>query len=326
MGAGGSVKLGADEIDADAAKVAFGTICDELKDPTTGKIYPAKLRFYAAAALGVDSNALLRMEGLQKVPIGYNDETGMAVVPVDMPLIDARGTPPKIGPNGFQLVAFDHGIDDFSQGAVTQEEITTKLYPKLEALLLTEVAGATTVRVFNHGLRASTVANPAPGAVVNAPVKEAHSDFSTSISPLVARKVANDAGLELTQRFCLVNLWMSIDKHHPVMTTPLAFLNHTSVETGDILDNFALTRDPSTRPEWSGQMMRSYRALLKHNVKHEWLYYPKMTMDEAVIFKQFDSTTSESTVCVHAAVKCDEGPPPLPPRQSIELRALILFG
>ena len=37
MGAGGSVQLGGDAVDADAAKLAFSAIFDELKDASTGK-------------------------------------------------------------------------------------------------------------------------------------------------------------------------------------------------------------------------------------------------------------------------------------------------
>lgn len=312
MGAGGSVQLGGDAVDADAAKLAFSAICDELKDPSTGKVDPEKLRAYAAQALG----------GPRKVPIGYNNPQGTAIEISEMALADGRQRSAKIGPNGFQLVAFDHGIADFTKGDETQKEITEKLYPKLEALLLAEMAGAKKVKVFNHGLRASTVANPPPAAAVNAPVKEAHSDFSATIAPQAAAKVAADAGLELTERYCLVNLWMSVDFANPIMTTPLAFLDHGSVAPGDVLDNYALTGGGDA---WSGNMERRYRALIVPNEKHDWVYFPKMVATEAVIFKQFDSTTSESTVCIHAACKCDEGPPPLPPRQSVEVRALVLY-
>ena len=313
MGAGGSVQLGGDAVEADAAKQAFSKMVDDLKDGD-GKVDPEKLRACAAQALGAS--------GPRRVPIGYNNPEGTSIEISEMPLANGRERSAKIGPNGFQLVAFDHGIADFTKGDATQAEITAKLYPKLEALLLREMAGAKKVKVFNHGLRASTVANPPPAAAVNAPVKEAHSDFSATIAPQAAAKVAADAGLEVSERYCLVNLWMSVDKANPIMTTPLAFLDHGSVQDGDVLDNYALTGGGT---EWSGNMERRYRALIKPNAKHDWVYFPKMVATEAVIFKQFDSTKSESTVCIHAACKCDEGPPPLPPRQSVEVRALVLY-
>lgn len=82
-------------------------------------------------------------------------------------------------------------------------------------------------------------------------------------------------------------------------------------------------------------MSRQFRALLTSktaspesgNGKHEWWYFPKMTADEAVIFKQFDSTESESKVCIHAALDVEEdGPQPLPERQSVEVRAFVVYG
>ena len=62
------------------------------------------------------------------------------------------------------------------------------------------------------------------------------------------------------------------------------------------------------------------------NKEHSWCYFPKMPANEAVIFKQFDSNPCESQVCIHAAIEMDEdGPKPLPERQSVELRAIVIF-
>merc|ERR1719379_2123403 len=73
-----------------------------------------------------------------------------------------------------------------------------------------------------------------------------------------------------------------------------------------------------------------FRAKVKPPVnnfkEHGWYYYPKMTATEAVIFKQYDTTARESQVCIHAAIEMDEdGPKPLPERQSVEVRAIVLF-
>jgi len=71
-----------------------------------------------------------------------------------------------------------------------------------------------------------------------------------------------------------------------------------------------------------------FRTKLKQTEveKHNWLYFPKMVADEAVIFKQFDSTATESQACIHAAIDLEEdGPRPLPERQSVEVRAIVLY-
>ena len=50
-------------------------------------------------------------------------------------------------------------------------------------------------------------------------------------------------------------------------------------------------------------------------------YVPQLKADEAIIFKQFDSTTSESKVCIHTACEIEEEgfPQPLPARKSVEV-------
>lgn len=173
----------------------------------------------------------------------------------------AIATPPKIAVNSFQLVQFDHGIADFTKGEETQTLIKEKLYPAFRDLLLREMQ-ASEVIVFNHGLRVSGPSDLAEtkAAPVKAPIKEAHSDFSPALAPSAAAKLAEERQVNLTERWCLVNLWMSVDQNKPIMTTPLAFLDATSVEESDLLDNYVLTGGTAG---WSGQMERAFRALLK---------------------------------------------------------------
>jgi hypothetical protein len=154
------------------------------------------------------------------VQIGYQNENGTGVSPTEAKLSDARQlkSPPTLGLNGFQLVKFEHGVTDFSSEAQasgeTEKQIKERLYPKLEQQLLDTCVGATRVIVFNHGLRASSVPQSAPHAASNpasgvkAPVKEAHSDFSESISPLVARSLVPDIDTQ-TQRYALKSLDVS---------------------------------------------------------------------------------------------------------------------
>ena len=59
---------------------------------------------------------------------------------------------------------------------------------------------------------------------------------------------------------------------------------------------------------------------------HRWVCLPDMQPTEGVIFKQYDSTECESKQCIHSACEVNEEyAQPLPPRQSVEVRALVLF-
>jgi len=270
------------------------------------------------------------------VEVGYQNTSGTGVSPSEVKLGDARQLKMTMARNGFELVHFEHGVTDFSSEAQasgeTEKQIKERLYPRFETLLLQACAGATDVIVFNHGLRASSVPQSKPqgtsvAPAVNPPVKEAHSDFSESISPLVAQNLAPDLDPQ-KNRYCLVNLWMSVDQENPVMKTPLGFLDAESVGKEDLLDAFVHSGGANEVKEWKGEMKPTFRAKLKQSEvhKHGWYYFPKMMKDEAVLFKQFDSTTTESQVCIHAAIDLEEdGPRPLPDRQSVEVRAIVLY-
>lgn len=279
----------------------------------------------------------------KRVNIGYQSKDWDAKGPceVEAKLWNARQLPlpPEMAINGFQLVKFAHGVTDFSSEAQksgeTDRQIRERLYPAFEKLLLRKCPGAKKVVVFNHGLRASTAAPQAVvslgGPVVKPPVKEAHSDFSPSISPLVVKKLAPEVDCT-RQRYALINLWMSVDQHNAVMKTPLAFLDAQTVSDEDLIDAFITTGKNSQVKEWTGEMEPSFRGKVKQmdpgttNEKHGWFYYPKMMKDEAVIFKQYDNAMTEAQACIHAAIELEEtGVRPSPARQSIEARALVIY-
>jgi len=280
------------------------------------------------------------------VSIGYQNKDVSATCPVEAKLWNARQLllPAELAVNGFQLVKLQHGVTDFSSEAQlsgeTEKQIKQRMYPAFEKLLLKKCPGASKVVVFNHGLRASSVPQ-APKAVpleefkvapmVKAPVKEAHSDFSASVSPLVVKKLLPDVD-PATHRYALINLWMSADQQNPVMKTPLAFLDAQTVSHEEMVDMLTQSGKNRQMTEWTGEMDAGFRSKIKQldssteNSKHGWFYFPKMLKDEAVIFKQYDSSMEEAQVCIHAAIDLEEtGPQPTPSRQSIEVRALVLY-
>ena len=66
---------------------------------------------------------------------------------------------------------------------------------------------------------------------------------------------------------------------------------------------------------------------------HEWYYYPHMTRDEALLFKQWDSEGAlptgrdgaDSSFCLHTAFWDPTTKPDSPDRASIEVRCVALF-
>jgi len=69
-----------------------------------------------------------------------------------------------------------------------------------------------------------------------------------------------------------------------------------------------------------------YSLSARNACNHKWYYFPSMSKDEVLLFKQWDSDSQLSgRVCFHTAIKDPSAPDGAPPRQSIETRAMIFF-
>ena len=63
-----------------------------------------------------------------------------------------------------------------------------------------------------------------------------------------------------------------------------------------------------------------------HNSGQRWYYYPEMQMDEALLFKTFDSETDGRTrFTIHSSFEDPDAPLDAPPRESLETRCLVFF-
>ena len=74
------------------------------------------------------------------VPIGYQDADADALVPHTVSLKDARQLKaPSLAPNGFQLVTFEHGVEDFT--AEAQDNLKLNLVWALQSIVANETLG-----------------------------------------------------------------------------------------------------------------------------------------------------------------------------------------
>ena len=90
----------------------------------------------------------------------------------------------------------------------------------------------------------------------------------------------------------------------------------TTVGPGDFV------RVPLVYPERVGEI---YHALV--NDAHRWTYFPAMQPDEALVFKCYDSEKDgRARFTAHGSFDDPNTPPNAPPRESIEIRTLALFG
>jgi hypothetical protein len=109
----------------------------------------------------------------------------------------------------------------------------------------------------------------------------------------------------------VINLWRPI--RGPVRDAPLAMADGTTVAPEDLIASDLIY------PNRSGETYS-----VKYNPNHRWFYFPEMTADEALLLKCYDSAADGRTrFGPHTAFVDPTTPPDTPPRESIEIRALV---
>ena len=253
-----------------------------------------------------------------------------------------------LGQNGFQLVESEvpEEIDFFNM-----KEVVDQYYPICCELLKNHLGEGVKVYAFDHNVRSSGVKRELEngnGALVQEPLGVVHADYTLVSAPKRLEQLAqppktNDVhrqflregetlidpievqqALKGTRRFAMANVWRSIDRQSPVLQRPLACMdaNHTVIER---LRKFSII--------YADRVGENYLAV--NHAQQRWFYFPEMTHNEAMLLKQWDSygtlakgTTEEdflSTFALHSAFVDPSSPIDAPPRESIEVRCVILY-
>jgi hypothetical protein len=141
-----------------------------------------------------------------------------------------------------------------------------------------------------------------------------HNDYTEeSARRRLATVLSDRTEAAAVQRFAIVNIWRSIAG--PVVDTPLGVCDARTVSPTDLV---------ASEVRYATRTGEIY--LVKHSSRHRWFYYSAMERHEALIFKQYDSAIGDTARFVpHAAFDHPHTPPHAPPRQSIEVRCLVLY-
>ncbi len=210
--------------------------------------------------------------------------------------------------NGFVLVEHKTAVKSFFDEA----ELKTVYYREVEALIKRE-SGATRVVLFDHTLRSGNQAER-EAKLIREPVVSAHNDYTEWSGPQRVRDLLPDEAEALLQkRFAIIQVWRAINQ--PIESNPLAMVDAHTIAFEDLL--VAERRYPT-------RVGQTYR--LAYNPAHRWIYFPRMTRDEALVFKVYDSAKDgRARFTAHTAFDDPTTPPQAAPRQSIEARALVFF-
>ncbi len=221
---------------------------------------------------------------------------------------DGRGRTLDLDGAGFMLMPHVSAITDFHDdaalGAVYEAEART---------VVAEVTGARRVEVFDHTRRAASD-SLRRRQIMREPSSVIHNDYTPWSAERRLRDILPDeAEALLAGRFAIINIWRSIAGR--VETNPLAFCDSRSLAEGDLVE---VTRQAKDR---IGQIQ-----MARYNPAHEWVYFPRMEMDEVALIKTYDSATDGRTrFTIHTAFTDPASKPDAAPRQSIETRCFAFF-
>lgn len=235
---------------------------------------------------------------------------GGAQDPRPMAIEDGRAVKDELSleQHGFVFVEHKTAVQNFFD----EEELKSVYFPEA-AQLMKEASGASRVVIFDHTLRSGDE-DEREKRLIREPVLSAHNDYTEWSGPQRVRELMGDeAEALLKRRFAIIQVWRAINK--PIESNPLAVADARSVALEDLM--IAERRYPH-------RVGQTYR--LKYNPGHRWFYFPRMRRDEAIVFKVYDSEKDgRARFTPHSAIEDPGTPPGAPPRQSIEVRALVFF-
>ena len=248
-------------------------------------------------------------------PRYHANDVSRDVIELDPQMVDirnARGSGASLDRQGFTLVPHTSRVADFRD-----QQATKTLYaPEIEALVQ-ELSGADRVRVTSPGVLRFGERSADCGRLNNSrPARFVHVDVNdATAAAFAARAAPTERGA--VRRFAHFNVWRVLSA--PPQDVPLTVFEAGSVVPEDLIEADAVFDEPG-KPEWSFTGL-----VLRANARHHWWWFSDMRRTEALVFKTHDSDPAAPHCIPHTAFDNPLCPAGVPPRSSIEMRAIAYW-
>ncbi|HLY54431.1 MAG TPA: CmcJ/NvfI family oxidoreductase [Stellaceae bacterium] len=226
---------------------------------------------------------------------------------------DAReaADPPSLDREGFRLVSHPSSVRNWRD----PDEVRRVYTPEIERLV-GELTGAARVVITGGGVLRFGERSPDAGTLLNSlPARFVHVDISDPTGESFADRAAPEG--YRGRRFAHYNVWRVLSP--PPQDVPLTVCDARSVAPEDLVAADAVFDAPG-QPEWSFEGL-----VVRHNPAHRWIYYSGMTEAEALVFTTCNSDPARPHCVPHSAFDDPSCPSGVPPRASIEMRAIAWF-
>ncbi|KAK0731043.1 hypothetical protein B0H67DRAFT_597001 [Lasiosphaeris hirsuta] len=211
--------------------------------------------------------------------------------------------------HGFQYYRHESRENLFTD----EQAIRTAYYDECEQLLK-DVTGASRVHVFNHKVRRGPTQWHHLGLknlANRGPVTRTHVDQSYVGAELRLRwEFPTEADELVKGRYQIINIWRPIE---PILKDPIAVAGAASVPDADLV-GAEMTEDDFKGESW----------VVRHSPNHQWYYKHRMTPQDVLLIKCFDSDTAVARRALHSAFE-DPDHRNQESRQSIEVRCLVCY-
>ena len=218
----------------------------------------------------------------------------------------------SIDREGFELLHHRTAVADlYDDGAVDNQ-----YFAETEALLQHRFSAGRVV-IFDVTRRSDGGTGAENRDGLRGPAWRVHVDYTVKSGPQRARDILGAAEVaRLTAsgaRIFQVNVWRPI--HGPVERAPLAVADASSVRPEELIAT------DQVFPDRVGEIYH-----LAHAPSQRWYFTPHMTRDEVLLIKGWDSLDDgRAQFTPHSAFELPDTDDSTPPRESIELRALVII-
>lgn len=243
-----------------------------------------------------------------------NDSSRDTVVldPRPMTIADSRDSGARLDRDGFELAAHRSQVADFADA----DEVA-RVHPGEIVALLHRVTGADSIVVSGPGVLRFAERSSLSGALDNSrPARFAHVDVSDSTAAEFAMRSQPEDGRQ-PRRVAHYNVWRALSA--PPQDVPLALCDARSVAVDDLIAADAIF-DRDGVDVWSFEGL-----VVAHSAAHRWHWFRDLNRDEVIIFKTNDSDPAQAHCVPHVAFDDPDCPADVPPRSSIEMRAIAYW-
>ena len=218
----------------------------------------------------------------------------------------------SIDREGFELLRHATAVEDLHD----DDAVKSQYYPEIEAFLRQRFDAGRVV-VFDATRRSDGGAGAANPDGPRVPAWRVHVDYTVNSGPQRASEILGEAEAERLAasggRIIQVNVWRPIQG--PVRRAPLAVADASSVRPDELIAT------DHVFPDRVGEIYH-----LAHAPSQRWYFAPAMTRDEVLLIKSWDSRDDgRARFTPHGAFELPDTDETAPPRESIEVRTLVII-